>query len=173
METLKRLIRDIPDFPRPGVIFKDFTPLLADPGGLALGVELMVNPFRGAGIDLVIGAESRGFIFGTAVAQALSAGFVPIRKPGKLPGAVRGVDYDLEYGSDRLEIHEDALHPGRRVLLIDDLLATGGTMRACAELAASANAHIAGMAFLIELLPLRGRERLTEFGPVRAVLQYD
>ncbi len=173
VESLKRLIRDVPDFPRPGVVFKDFTPLLADPGGLALAVELMVNPFRGSGVELVIGAESRGFIFGTAVAQSLSAGFVPVRKPGKLPSEVRGVDYQLEYGSDRLEIHADALRPGRRVLLIDDLLATGGTMRACAELASSASAEIAGIAFLIELVPLRGRERLTEFGPVRSVLQYD
>lgn len=175
--SLKRLIRDVPDFPRPGVVFKDFTPLLADPGGLALAVELMVNPFRGSGIDLVIGAESRGFIFGTAIAQSLSAGFVPIRKPGKLPREVRGVDYQLEYGADRLEMHADALAPrtstARRVLLIDDLLATGGTMRACAELAAGAGAQIAGIAFLIELVPLRGRERLTEFAPVRSVLQYD
>src|SRR5690606_6844343 len=149
--------RDVPDFPRPGVVFKDFTPLLADPGGLALAVELMVNPFRGGGVDLVIGAESRGFIFGTAVAQSLSAGFVPIRKPGKLPREVRGVDYQLEYGADRLEIHADALAPpaGRRVLLIDDLLATGGTMRACAELARGAGAKIIGIAFLIELVPLR------------------
>jgi adenine phosphoribosyltransferase len=170
---LQSLITDVPDFPRPGIVFKDFTPLLADPAGLALAVELMVNPFRGAGVELVIGAESRGFIFGTAVAQSLSAGFIPVRKPGKLPRRVRGMDYQLEYGADRLEIHADALRPGRRVLLIDDLLATGGTMRACAELAASAQTDIAGMAFLIELVPLRGRERLTEFGPVRSVLQYD
>src|SRR5215471_14062808 len=108
MDQLRQLIRDVPDFPKPGIVFKDFTPLLSDPRGLALAVEMMANPYRGMGVEVVAGAESRGFIFGTAVAQALSAGFVPIRKPGKLPRSVHGVDYSLEYGKDRLEIHSDA-----------------------------------------------------------------
>src|SRR5882672_9780330 len=109
MDQLRSLIRDVPDFPKKGIVFKDFTPLLADPRGLALAVELMANPYRGQGVDLVVGAESRGFIFGTAIAQALSAGFVPVRKPKKLPRAVHAVEYSLEYGTDRLEIHHDSI----------------------------------------------------------------
>ena len=172
MEQLKRLIRDVKDFPKPGIVFKDFTPLLADPRGLALAVELMANPYRGSGIELVIGAESRGFIFGIAIAQALSAGFVPIRKPGKLPRSVHGVDYSLEYAKDRLEIHSDAIRPGQKVLLADDLLATGGTLRACCDLVARGRAMIAGITVLIELEFLKGRERVKEFGEVHAVLRY-
>ena len=171
MESLVRLIRDVPDFPKPGVMFKDFTPLLADPAGLALSVELMANSYRGRGVDLVVGAESRGFIFGTAVAQALSCGFVPIRKPGKLPSSVHGVDYDLEYGSDRLEIHTDALRAGSRVVLVDDLLATGGTLEACGELLKDrCGAEIVGISVLIELVALNGRPRLERFGDLHAVL---
>lgn len=172
MDQLKRLIRDVADFPKQGITFKDFTPLLADPRGLALAVELMANPYRGTGIELVIGAESRGFIFGIAIAQALSAGFVPIRKPGKLPRSVHGVDYALEYGKDRLEIHSDAIKPGQRVLLVDDLLATGGTLRACCELISRSKAKIAGITVLIELEFLKGRERVREFGDVHTVLKY-
>jgi adenine phosphoribosyltransferase len=172
VEQLKRLIRDVTDFPKPGIVFKDFTPLLADPRGLALAVELMANPYRGSGIELVIGAESRGFIFGIAIAQALSAGFVPIRKPGKLPRSVHGVDYSLEYGKDRLEIHSDAIRAGQRVLLADDLLATGGTLRACCELVGKSKAVIAGITVLIELEFLRGRERVREFSDLHAVLRY-
>jgi adenine phosphoribosyltransferase len=172
LDRLYSLIRDVPDFPKAGVIFKDFTPLLADPSGLALAVELMANPYRGKGVELVVGAESRGFIFGTAVAQALSAGFVPIRKPGKLPRSVHGVDYVLEYASDRLEIHSDALARGQRVLLVDDLLATGGTLEACGQLIERAGAHILGTTVLIELEFLRGRERLRKLGEVRSVLKY-
>ncbi len=171
-QTLAGLIRDIPDFPRPGVVFKDFTPLLANPAGLALAVELLVNPFRGQRIDLVVGAESRGFIFGTAVAQALSAGFVPIRKPGKLPRTVLGVNYALEYGTDRLEIHADALTPGQRLLLVDDLLATGGTLSACAELVDRLGGVIAGLAVLIELTSLGGRDRVSRYGGVHSVIRY-
>src|SRR5690606_19411342 len=126
--------------------------------GLALAVELMANPYRGAGVDLVIGAESRGFIFGIAIAQALAAGFVPVRKPGKLPRKVRGVGYALEYGQDRLEMHQDALTAGKRVLLVDDLLATGGTLEACCQLVQESGASIAGITVLIELAFLRGRE---------------
>ena len=172
MTDLKALIREVPDFPKPGIVFKDFTPLLADPAGLALAVELMANPFRGKSIDYVIGAESRGFIFGTAIAQALSAGFVPLRKPGKLPRDVHGVDYALEYGSDRLEIHVDALVEGQRVLVVDDLLATGGTMRAACELVTTCGAEIAGIAVLIELAFLKARGTLTAFGEVHSVIQY-
>jgi adenine phosphoribosyltransferase len=169
---LHALIRDVPDFPKPGIAFKDFTPLIADPRGLALAVELMANPYRGAGVELVVGAESRGFIFGIAIAQALSAGFVPIRKPGKLPRSVHGVDYALEYGNDRLEIHSDAMQPGQRVLLVDDLLATGGTLAACGELIQRCGATILGTTVLIELLGLNGRERLGKLGEVRSVLKY-
>ena len=171
-QDLARLIVDIPDFPKPGIVFKDFTPLLADPRGLALGVELMANPYRGMGIDLVVGAESRGFIFGTAIAQALSTGFVPVRKAGKLPRKVRGLTYQLEYGTDRLEIHEDAIKPGQRVLVVDDLLATGGTLGACCELMKSASATIVGITVLIEIAALGGRAKVTPYGDVHAVLHY-
>lgn len=169
---LRSLIRDVPDFPKPGILFKDFTPLLASPQGLALAVELMANPFRGKHIDYVIGAESRGFIFGTAIAQCLSAGFVPIRKPGKLPRGVHAVDYALEYGTDRLEIHMDALVQGHRVLVVDDLLATGGTMRAACQLVQTCGAQIAGIAVLIELEFLNARESLKPFGNVHSVVRY-
>ncbi len=172
VERLRSLIRDAPDFPKPGIVFKDFTPLLADPGALALAVELMANPFRGKGIELVIGAESRGFIFGTAIAQSLSAGFVPIRKPGKLPRSVHGVDYELEYGTDRLEIHSDALLGTPKVLIVDDLLATGGTMKASCELVGMTDARIAGIAVLIELGYLNGRAQLAGVETVHAVLRY-
>ena len=172
MDALKALIRDVPDFPKPGIVFKDFTPLLADPAALALAVELMANPYRGKGIQHVCGAESRGFIFGTAIAQALSAGFVPIRKPGKLPRSVHGVDYVLEYGTDRLEIHSDAIHAGSKVLLVDDLLATGGTMRASCELVTKCEADIAGITILIELDFLRGRALLDAFADVHSVIRY-
>lgn len=172
MLQLRSLIRDVPDFPRSGVVFKDFTPLLADPAALALAVELMANPFRGKRIDLVVGAESRGFIFGTAIAQSLSAGFVPVRKPGKLPRSVHGVDYALEYGRDRLELHSDALAAGQNVLIVDDLLATGGTIGACGELVKRTGATIKGIAVLIELAGLRGRDAVSRFGSVHSVLVY-
>lgn len=169
---LRGMIHDVPDFPKKGIVFKDFTPMLADPGGLALAVELMANPYRGQGIGAVVGAESRGFIFGTAIAQSLSAGFVPIRKPGKLPRSVHGVDYSLEYGKDRLEIHGDAIKAGQRVLLVDDLLATGGTLRACCQLLEKLGVTIAGITVLIELPGLKGRDRVREFGEVHSVLTY-
>ncbi len=171
-DRLASLIRDVPDFPKPGIVYKDFTPLLADPAALALAVELMANPFRGQSIDLVLGAESRGFIFGIAIAQALSAGFVPVRKPGKLPRDVHAVDYALEYGTDRLEIHTDAARAGQRVLMVDDLLATGGTMDAACELVTKTGAEIVGMTVLIELGFLNARNKLTKYGEVNSVLKY-
>jgi adenine phosphoribosyltransferase len=169
---LKALIRDVPDFPKPGIVFKDFTPLIRNPAGLALAVELMVNPFRGKQVDLVVGAESRGFIFGMAMAQALSAGFVPVRKPGKLPWKKAAISYELEYGKDTLEIHSDAIEPGQRVLLVDDLLATGGTMHACCKLVQGMRAQIVGIAVLIELATLHGRDQLKPFGTIHSVLKY-
>jgi len=167
---LESLIRSIPDWPKPGVLFKDITPLLADSAGLALAVELLAQPFRGRGVDLVAGAESRGFIFGTAVATALSAGFIPIRKPGKLPAETRSEEYELEYGTDRLEIHADAIRPGQRVLLVDDLLATGGTMAACCRLVETLGGSIVGIAVLIELEFLVGRRALAGY-PLHSVLK--
>jgi len=168
---LEALIRDIPDFPKPGILFKDITPLLADPAGLALGVELMANTFRNAGIDLVVGAESRGFIFGTAVAQSLNCGFIPVRKPGKLPADRKSKTYALEYGTDTMEIHADAIAGHHRVLMVDDLLATGGTMKACCDLVEELGGEIAGITVLIELTALDGRERLKPY-EVETVLKY-
>src|ERR1044071_8351839 len=146
IDHLKSLIRDIPDFPKPGILFRDITPLLADPSGLALAIELMANPFRGKNIDLVVGAESRGFIFGTAVACCLSAGFVLVRKPGKLPHKKGSMTYDLENGTYTLEMHEGSILKGQRVLIVDDLLATGGTMKACCDLVEKIGGRIAGLA---------------------------
>src|SRR5438477_1704193 len=167
---LKRLIRDIPDFPKPGILFRDITPLLADPSGLALSIELLANPFRGKNIDLVVGAESRGFIFGTAVACCLSAGFGLVRKPGKLPHKRVSMSYDLEYGKDTLEMHADAIVAGQRVLIVDDLLATGGTMQACVELVKKLGGEILGIAVLIELVGLKGRGKMPS--PVHSVIKY-
>lgn len=165
-------IRDVPDFPKKGILFKDITPLLASPAGLSLAVEFMTQPFRDKHIDIVVGAESRGFIFGTAVARNLSAGFVPIRKPGKLPSEKLSLTYDLEYGTDTVEIHADAIKPRQRVLLLDDLLATGGTMQACCELVERLGGTIVGVAVLIELIGLGAREKLKNI-PVHCVLSYD
>jgi len=170
-EQLKRLIRDIPDFPKPGILFRDITPLLADPSGIAMAVELLANPFRGKNIDLVVGAESRGFIFGTAVACCLSAGFVIVRKPGKLPHKRISMSYDLEYGKDTLEMHADAIVANQRVLIVDDLLATGGTMRACCDLVTKLGGTIAGIAVLIELTDLKGRDKLKP-NAVHSVVKY-
>jgi len=165
-------IHDVPDYPKPGIVFKDITPLLGDPGALAMAVEQMANPFRGKGIELVCGAESRGFIFGTAIAQALSAGFVPIRKPKKLPRPVHALEYGLEYGSDMLEIHTDAVRNGQKVLMVDDLLATGGTMKACCDLIDKLGGDIVGVTVLIELTFLPGREKLAPYDNVHAVVKY-
>jgi len=171
MEHLKRLIREIPDFPKPGIMFRDITPLLSDPAGLALAIELMANPYRGKYIDLVVGAESRGFIFGTAVASHLSAGFSIVRKPGKLPHKRISISYDLEYGKDTLEMHADAIIAGQRVLVIDDLLATGGTMKACIDLIQQLGGQVVGAAVLIELEGLGGRDKVGNID-VHSVVKY-
>src|SRR5439155_5169022 len=160
IQDLKRLIREIPDFPKPGILFRDITPLLASPSGLGLAVELLANPFRGKNIDLVIGAESRGFIFGTAVACCLSAGFGLVRKPGKLPHKRVAMSYDLEYGKDTLEMHADQIVRGQRVLIVDDVLATGGTMKACVDLVKHLGGELVGVAVLIELEALGGRAKI-------------
>jgi adenine phosphoribosyltransferase len=171
IEELKSLIRDVPDFPRPGVLFRDITPLLANASALALSVELMANPFRGRGVELVVGAESRGFIFGAAVACCLSAGFVLVRKPGKLPHKRLSMSYDLEYARDTLEMHADAIVKGQRVLVVDDVLATGGTMKACCDLVAQLGGELTGIAVLIELESLGGRRKIAPLS-VHTVLKY-
>jgi adenine phosphoribosyltransferase len=168
---LKKLIRDIPDFPKKGILFRDITPLLADASGLALAIELLANPFRGKNIDLVVGAESRGFIFGTAVACCLSAGFVLVRKPGKLPHEKVSMSYQLEYGTDSLEMHADSIVAGQRVLVVDDVLATGGTMRASCDLVRKLGGDIVSVAVLIELEGLQGRSKV-EPVTVHSVLRY-
>jgi len=157
---LERYIRDVPDFPKEGIIFKDITPLLADAGALAEAVRLLAEPYQDAAVELVAGIESRGFIFGGAVARQLGAGFVPLRKPGKLPYKTVRREYALEYGTDAVEIHADAVRPGQKVLMVDDLLATGGTMAAACELVEGLGGEIVGVAFLIELCFLGGREKL-------------
>ncbi len=160
MDDLKHLVREVPDFPKPGILFKDITTLLSDAAGLRRAIACLVEPFRETRIDKVVGVESRGFIFGAAVAERLGAGFVPARKPGKLPARTARVEYALEYGTDALEMHEDAVQSGQRVLIVDDLLATGGTARAAADLVLGRGGQVRAFAFLIELDALRGRERL-------------
>ncbi len=165
------LIRDVPDFPRPGILFKDLTPLLADPKGLALVIDALSGRFIGEHIDAVVAIESRGFIFGAALATRLNASFVPVRKPGKLPSATHRVSYELEYGSAELEMHQDALAEGAQVLVVDDLLATGGTASAAGELVRRLNAQVVAYVFVVELLALPGREAL-EPTPVFSLIQY-
>lgn len=160
MEELKRRIREIPDFPTKGILFYDLTTLLRDPSGLALAVDLLTQRYAGSAIDQVVGIESRGFIFAPILAYNLKAGFVPVRKPGKLPHRVVSASYELEYGSDTLEMHRDAVKPGDRVLVVDDLIATGGTAAATVELVQKQGAQITSMAFLVELLKLEGRRKL-------------
>jgi len=166
----KRFIRDVPDFPKPGILFRDVTPLLLAPEALRAAAAAIAAPHLGAGIERVLGVESRGFLFGAPVALQLGAGLVPVRKAGKLPAATLGVNYQLEYGSDRLEVHADAMRPGQRVLVVDDLLATGGTAAASIALARRCGAEVAGCAFLIELSSLQGRARLST--PVHSVIRY-
>lgn len=157
---LKQHIRDVPDYPQPGILFRDITPLLQYGPALRFAIETMAARYRGAGIDQVVGIESRGFIFGTPLAYMLGTGFVPVRKKGKLPAETYSIQYDLEYGSNVLEIHTDALRPGQRVLVVDDLLATGGTTVGTVQLVQRLGAHVVSLAFLIELAALSGRERL-------------
>jgi adenine phosphoribosyltransferase len=171
MESLKQRIRHVPDFPKAGILFYDVTTLLKDREGFQMAVEAMAAQHVGKEIDLVVGIESRGFIFGSAIADRLKAGFAPVRKPGKLPSQTRRASYSLEYGSDSLEIHEDAATRGHRVLIVDDLLATGGTASATVGLVRGLGADVVGVQFLIELLGLDGRSRLTGEN-VHAVLQY-
>ena len=159
---LKPLIRDIPDFPKPGILFRDITTLLQNPAGMTYCIDQLSEQCAGLEPDYIVGIESRGFIFGMPVACKLNRGFVPIRKPGKLPAAVHAVEYELEYGSDRIEMHQDAFAPGSRVLIIDDLLATGGTAAAAAKLIAQTDAELVGMAFVIELAALEGRKQLPD-----------
>lgn len=169
---LKKLVRDIPDFPKPGIVFKDIMPLIGDPQALRYVVDAMFVHYFGKKIDKVVSAEARGFIFGPAVAYHLGAGFVAVRKPGKLPYKTRQVTYDLEYGKDSLTIHEDALKRGDNVLLVDDLLATGGTIAAAAKLCEELGANVVGMGFVIELNFLQGRKKLEGYD-VFSLINYD
>jgi adenine phosphoribosyltransferase len=171
MDTLKSKIRHVPDFPKPGILFYDVTTLLQDPGGFREAIDYLAAPFLRQHIDLVVGIESRGFIFGSAVADRLGAGFSPVRKPGKLPSSTMRASYDLEYGSDALEIHDDAVKAGQRVLIVDDLLATGGTARAAADLVSRLGGEVHALGFLIELVGLNGRERLAG-QTLHSVLKY-
>jgi adenine phosphoribosyltransferase len=168
---LRSLIRDVPDFPKPGVLFKDITPLLRSPEGLTRSIEQLAAPYRESGVTQVAAIESRGFIFGSCVAQLLGAGFIPIRKPGKLPWTKRRNEYILEYGSDALEIHDDAVTPADKVLVIDDVLATGGTAAAAAALVRGFDAQLVGIAVLIELTFLDPRKKLPGTD-VHSVIQY-
>ena len=170
-EALKKLIRHVPDYPKPGILFYDITTLLRDGAGFRQAVEQVVAPYRDAAVDVVVGIESRGFIIGAAIADRLGVGFVPVRKPGKLPGETVVETYELEYGADALEIHHDAIESGQRALIVDDLLATGGTARATVALVKKSGAEIAGVAFLIELAALNGRAKL-EGERVFAALTY-
>ena len=158
---LRAFVRDIPDYPKPGILFRDLTPLFGDPKALAVAVEALGAPFAEAGIEHVLGIESRGFVLGAPVALQLGAGFVPVRKAGKLPHHTIAEHYDLEYGTDCVEMHADAVQPGARILLVDDLLATGGTMSATIRLARKLEANVVACSFLVELMPLKGRDRLS------------
>lgn len=172
MNQLAGLIRAVADFPRPGVMFRDVTPLLADARGFARCIDALAQPWLDSGVQAVCGIEARGFIFGAAVAQKLHAGFVPVRKPGKLPPPVVAVDYQLEYGSDQLQVRHDALQSGERVLLIDDVLATGGTLAAATTLVGKLGAELLGASVVIELPALQGRSRWSAGKPLHSLLRY-
>lgn len=172
MMDLKKLIREVPDFPKPGILFYDITTLLKDSDGFAGVIDGLKSHYHGTRVDLVLGIEARGFIFAPALAYALHAGFVPVRKPKKLPAATVSVTYALEYGQDSLEMHADAIQPGNRVLIVDDLLATGGTAAAAARLVREAGGTVAGLGFVVELTFLSGRAKLPEYD-VFSLLQYD
>jgi len=168
---LARYIRDVPDFPKPGIMFKDITPLLRDATAFRVAVEVLAVPYRGQALDAIAAVESRGFIFAAPVAQTLGCGFVPMRKPGKLPAATARAEYALEYGTDAIEVHRDAIGPGARVAIMDDLLATGGTAAAAARLVTELGGTVVGMSFLIELDFLKGRARLGAY-PLYSVLHF-
>ena len=170
-EPLKKLIREVPDFPKKGILFYDITTLLKDKLGFATLIDALAEYYLNKQVDLVLGMEARGFIFGPALAYRLNAGFVPVRKPGKLPAATHQISYDLEYGRNTLEIHQDAIKDGQRVIIVDDLLATGGTAEATAKLAASQGAEIAGLGFVVELDFLNGKEKLKPYD-VFSLLHY-
>lgn len=168
---LKSLIRDIPDFPKPGILFRDITTLLRDPEGLRYTLDTLAEKCAGLSADYIVGMESRGFIFGTPLAYKLGIGFIPVRKPGKLPAAVHSVQYELEYGMDCLEVHQDAFHPGSRILIVDDLIATGGTAAATAKLVEQSGCELVGFGFIIELTALGGRDRLPDV-PIVTLVEY-
>jgi adenine phosphoribosyltransferase len=168
---MKDLVRDVRDYPKPGIVFKDITPVLSDIDALRTSIKEMAAPFTNLGIDIVVGIESRGFIFGAPIADLLNAGFVPVRKPGKLPWKTKSVSYELEYGTDTLEIHKDAITEGQNVLIVDDLLATGGTSEATCKLVSKLGGNIKGLSVLIELKDLKGRKRLNQYN-VHSLVQY-
>ena len=172
MADIKALIRSVPDFPKPGIVFRDITTILKDKDGLAACVDQIADRFAGRDIDIVVGIESRGFIFGPAIAIKLDAAFVPIRKPGKLPADTLKQSYELEYGTDEIEIHKDAIEPGQKVLMVDDLLATGGTMAASCQLVEKLGGNIQGVAFVIELTFLNGRDKLDGYD-IASLVSYD
>ena len=171
MEHLKAAIREIPDWPKKGILFYDITTLLKNGPHFRDAVDALISPYAGKKVDLVVGIEARGFIFAPTVAFALGAGFVPVRKPGKLPAPTNRAAYELEYGTDSLEIHRDAISPGQRVLIVDDLVATGGTAKAVADMVEKMGGTIVGLAFVIELEFLHGRDKLTRY-PVTSLLKY-
>ncbi len=171
-EDLKSLIREVPDFPKPGILFYDITTLLKDRRGFARLIDALTENYINYNVELVLGIEARGFIFGPALAYRLNAGFVPVRKPKKLPAEVLQWKYDLEYGQDTLEIHKDAIQPGQRILICDDLLATGGTAKATADMATQLGGSICGMGFVVELDGLKGREKLRDY-EVFSLLHYE
>jgi adenine phosphoribosyltransferase len=171
MQSLKAKIRDIPDFPQPGILFKDITPLVLDPASLRLCINQLIAPYKNTRITAVAGMEARGFIFGSLAAWELNVGFIPLRKPGKLPYDVQKVDYALEYGNASLEAHIDAIEPGDKILLIDDVLATGGTARASCELVEKLGGEVVACAFVMELSPLKGRDQLSRFA-VHSLITY-
>ncbi|HEV7199802.1 MAG TPA: adenine phosphoribosyltransferase [Candidatus Limnocylindria bacterium] len=170
-DDLRKLIREVPDFPKPGILFYDITTLLKDPSAFRQVIDQMVEQVRGTEIDVVVGMESRGFIFSAPIAYQLNAGFVPVRKLGKLPAETIEVEYALEYGTATLEIHRDAIQEGQRVLIVDDLLATGGTVKGTIELIHRLGGQVAGLSFMVELSALHGREQLSEF-TINALLTY-
>jgi len=172
MDALKKLIREVPDFPKPGINFYDITTLLKDPNGLKLTIDALTDEYSSQKIHTVIGVESRGFIFGAPLAYQLGAGFVPVRKPKKLPAETVSVSYELEYGSDTLEIHKDAIGEGHKVLIVDDLLATGGTARAVVDLVEKLGGDIVGLSFIVELNFLNGRNKFNGYD-VRSLISYD